>query len=397
MVIYRGSGVLNFAHGAMGMVGAYVAWEVRTKHGQPFWLALLVGVLASALLGALTHLLVMRQLRRASPLARIVATLGVLILLQGLAVIRYGARVTFVDPELPTTLVHPFGKAVSIDRFILARHRRRPERRRCGRSTVHEVRPGDDGGRREPAGGGDDRPLARPHRRPQLVARLRARRARRRSSSSPIVTLQVSTMTNLVLAAMAAALVASFRSFPIAFAAGVAIGVGQTELRRSYVDDAGRVELAAVRRDHPRDDRPGPGAAGPRLLPAEAARRRHRAGQAVAGRGRRRARRRAHGGGADELAGRDGHDVRHRHRPAVDRRRHRLRRPALARPVRPGRLRGLGRRSPRRRLGLAVRAGARSSARSRRCRSGRCSPSRPCAPVASTWPSSRSASAPRSS
>ena len=61
MVIYRGSGVLNFAQGAMGMVGAYVAWEVRTKHGQPFWVALLVGVLTSALLGALTHILDKRQ------------------------------------------------------------------------------------------------------------------------------------------------------------------------------------------------------------------------------------------------------------------------------------------------------------------------------------------------
>ena len=35
MVIYRGSGVLNFAHGAIGMVGAYVEWEVKVKHGQP--------------------------------------------------------------------------------------------------------------------------------------------------------------------------------------------------------------------------------------------------------------------------------------------------------------------------------------------------------------------------
>ena len=48
-------------------------------------------------------------------------------------------------------------------------------------------------------------------------------------------------------------------------------------------------------------------------------------------------------------------------------------------------------------VGLAVRAGARSSARSPRCRSARCSPSRPCAPAASTWRSSRSASARRSS
>ena len=45
-------------------------------------------------------------------------------------------------------------------------------------------------------------------------------------------------MTNLVLAAMAAALVAGFRSFPIAFLAGVALGVGQAELVR-FAHDPG--------------------------------------------------------------------------------------------------------------------------------------------------------------
>ena len=83
MVIYRGSGVLNFAHGAIGMVGAYVEWEVKVKHGQPCVAGLgRPASLACAVIGALTHLLIMRQLRRASPLARIVATLGVLIVLQ---------------------------------------------------------------------------------------------------------------------------------------------------------------------------------------------------------------------------------------------------------------------------------------------------------------------------
>ena len=50
-------------------------------------------------------MLVMRPLRRASPLARIVATLGILILVQSAAVLRYGARVTTVTSELPRNLV----------------------------------------------------------------------------------------------------------------------------------------------------------------------------------------------------------------------------------------------------------------------------------------------------
>src|SRR5436309_12420266 len=119
MVIYRGSGVLNFAHGAIGMVGAYIEWEVKNEYDQPIWVAWAAGILACALIGALTHLLIMRRLRRASPLARIVATLGVLIVLQARAVLRYGSKITFVKSELPVTVLQPFGITISVARFIL--------------------------------------------------------------------------------------------------------------------------------------------------------------------------------------------------------------------------------------------------------------------------------------
>src|SRR4051812_14770096 len=119
MVIYRGSGVLNFAHGAIGMVGAYVEWEVKTQYDQNIVVAWIAGLVTCAVIGALTHLLIMRRLRRASPLARIVATLGVLIVLQAGAVLRYGSKITFVKSELPVTVLEPFGITISVDRFIL--------------------------------------------------------------------------------------------------------------------------------------------------------------------------------------------------------------------------------------------------------------------------------------
>lgn len=237
MVIYRGSGVLNFAHGAIGMVGAYVGWEVRTKADQPFAVALVTGTVVSALLGALTYLLVMRPLRRASPLARIVATLGVLIVLQAAAVLRYGARVTFVETELPADVVRPFGLAISVDRFILV-----------GIATVLTVAlwalyrysafglattaVAENQRAASSIGLSPDRLAAANWCLGSALAGLAA------ILIAPIVTLQVATMTNLVLAAMAAALVASFRSFPVAFAAGMAIGIGQTELTR-YVKTPG--------------------------------------------------------------------------------------------------------------------------------------------------------------
>ena len=254
MVIYRGSGVLNFAQGAMGMVGAYVAWEVRTKHGQPFWLALLVGVLASALLGALTHILVMRQLRRASPLARIVATLGVLILLQGIAVIRYGARVTFVESGAPDDARAPVRQG-GVDRPLHpARHRRRPQRRAVGAVQVHEVRPVDDGGRREPAGGIHDRALARPHRRPQLVARRRAGRVR----GDPGLTDRDAAGLDDDQPRAGGHGRRARRQLPV-----VPDRVRRRRVDRGRPDAAGEVrrpagpvELPAVRRDHPGDDLP---------------------------------------------------------------------------------------------------------------------------------------------
>ncbi|MGF1595765.1 MAG: ATP-binding cassette domain-containing protein [Acidimicrobiales bacterium] len=231
MVIYRGSGVLSFAHGAIGMVGAYLHWEVKVEHGQPAWLAWLVGLGGCALIGALAHLLVMRQLRRAAPLARIVATLGLLVVLQSAAVLRYGARGEAVKSELPRTLIHPFGSAVSIDRFILfgiavvmsaalwAFYRYT----RFGLATTAVAE--------------NQRAAASLGLSPDRVATVNwalgsALAGMAAILIAPIVQLQVATMTNLVLAAMAAALVAGFRSFPIALVAGTLIGIGQSELTR---------------------------------------------------------------------------------------------------------------------------------------------------------------------
>ena len=55
---------------------------------------------------------------------------------------------------------------------------------------------------------------------------------------APIVTLQASVLTNLILAATAAALLASFRSFSIALVGGLAVGIAETEIQL-YVQQPG--------------------------------------------------------------------------------------------------------------------------------------------------------------
>ena len=92
VTVYRGSGVLNFSHCAVGMAGAYgfYAFYGGGLARWPVVPAIIAGIVFSILLNLIIYLLIMRRLVRATQLARVVATIGVLIILQGLAAIHYG-------------------------------------------------------------------------------------------------------------------------------------------------------------------------------------------------------------------------------------------------------------------------------------------------------------------
>jgi ABC-type branched-subunit amino acid transport system ATPase component/ABC-type branched-subunit amino acid transport system permease subunit len=238
IAIYRGSGVLNFALGAIGMASAYLWWELTTNQEWGFLPALVVGVLFAAGIGALVHLLIMRPLRQAAPLVRVIATLGVLITLQAIAILRYESTPKFVPSELPTDTVNISGDIViSVDRLILLGIAAvttlalwalyRYTRFGLATSAVAE----------------NERAASALGWSPDRIATLNWALGCGLAGLAailivPIVTLQPAVLTNLVLAATAAALVAGFRSFPIAFAAGLAIGIAQTEVTR-YVNQPG--------------------------------------------------------------------------------------------------------------------------------------------------------------
>jgi sulfate-transporting ATPase len=89
VVIHRGSGVVNFANAAIGFVGAYVEYELH-EAGVPTAISVAVGVAAAGLLGLVAHWGVMRRLWSAAQLTRVIATLGMLNLISGLAVVKLG-------------------------------------------------------------------------------------------------------------------------------------------------------------------------------------------------------------------------------------------------------------------------------------------------------------------
>jgi branched-chain amino acid transport system permease protein len=78
VLIYKCSGVVNFAQGAYAMVGAYVSY-VLLSAGLPAVLAVIGSMAVLAILGSLTERLVLRPMLKAPLVAVMMVTLGLLI------------------------------------------------------------------------------------------------------------------------------------------------------------------------------------------------------------------------------------------------------------------------------------------------------------------------------
>jgi len=81
--------VVNFAHGELFMLGAYVGVIVLAATGD-FWIALVAATLIIALLGAVIYLITLRPLLGRDPLTTILATFGVSLVLQNYALWQFG-------------------------------------------------------------------------------------------------------------------------------------------------------------------------------------------------------------------------------------------------------------------------------------------------------------------
>lgn len=78
VLVYRGSGSLNFAQGEIGTFGLYVAWFVVTDQGLPWVVGAIAAIAVAAGIGAGFEMLVVRPMVEASRLSVAVATIGLL-------------------------------------------------------------------------------------------------------------------------------------------------------------------------------------------------------------------------------------------------------------------------------------------------------------------------------
>ncbi|MXP24169.1 ABC transporter [Gordonia sp. HNM0687] len=137
---YRGSGVVNFSQGAIAMYVAYVWYQLKTtgiymlpvpglpsgiqvgdSTGANTAVSLILSLFTAAALGLILHFLILRPLRTAPMLARVVATIGYMLLLQAVVGYRFGTTTVSVPKLLPDTgTVEVLGAQIGIDQFVLA-------------------------------------------------------------------------------------------------------------------------------------------------------------------------------------------------------------------------------------------------------------------------------------
>jgi len=244
VTVYRGSGIVNFAQGAFVMFAGYLDYELTTAAGLNFWPATILTVAATALLGALVQLVVLRPMRNSSPLTRVVATLGVLITLQSAAALHYGYQSISVASYLPTRSVDILpGVPIGLNDVIIfviglvvtvalwAVYRFSP----FGRLTSAVAE--------------NQRATASLGRSPDTIAVTNWMIGAGLAGLAgvliaPITFLDPNGLALLVVPAMAAALVGGFASFPLAFAGALLIGIGES-LTTRYVSNPGWSDSAA--------------------------------------------------------------------------------------------------------------------------------------------------------
>ncbi|HEY6800245.1 MAG TPA: ABC transporter permease, partial [Agromyces sp.] len=238
VLVYRGSGVLNFAQGAFVMVGAYVYYELIDRRDVPPVLGVLIAPFVGAVVGAATYRFVLRPMRYSSPLSRVIATLAVLIVIQAVAVLRYGVDTLGVKSWLPTRTVEVIsGAPVGLDRLIILGI---GVALTLALTAVYRY---TAFGRITTAVAENERTAASLGHSPDRIATANwalgaALAALVGALLAPITFLQPTNLVMLVVPGLAAALIGRFQSFGLAFAGAAAIGVSESLMAR-YVATPG--------------------------------------------------------------------------------------------------------------------------------------------------------------
>lgn len=114
VVIYRSTGILNFAQGELAMFASFIVWTFWNA-GLPMWLAVLCGMAGGFLVGALIHEVAVRPVGdpHQKPLAVVIVTIGLFLGINGAAQLIWGTVDRSLEPLFGSGQVTIGGVAIA--------------------------------------------------------------------------------------------------------------------------------------------------------------------------------------------------------------------------------------------------------------------------------------------
>src|SRR5947207_11556628 len=243
VLTFKTSGIVNFGHGAVAALAAYVMAGLREKHGVPWPIAALIVLVLVGWVGGWLVELMARVLATKSQGARVAATAGLMVGLQGALLAIFGSGQAPMESFLPSRLVRIWGVNVRVEQLVIVGFAAASTialswwlaRARSGAATAGAV--------------DDPDLLALAGINPATVRRCAWMIGSSFAAASgmllgPIAGLNASVLTFIIFYAFGAATVGAFRSLPLTYAGGLAIGVGASLLDKVLGDTTNRSILA---------------------------------------------------------------------------------------------------------------------------------------------------------
>ena len=120
VLIYKATGVINFAQGEFLLIGAYTLYSAFVLFRLPMVLAVVVGVVFAIALGVVIERLVLRPLVGENAISVIMVTIGLAALLRAIVQLIFGTRPVSQPPLLPRARIEMFaGASVPLNRLLV--------------------------------------------------------------------------------------------------------------------------------------------------------------------------------------------------------------------------------------------------------------------------------------
>jgi len=118
VLIFRTTGILNFAQGEIALFSTYIVWKLTTT-GMWVWLAILITIVISFVIGALIERIIIRPVEQSAPLVIVIVTIGMFLAINSLTQLQFGSGQHALPSFYPQHTWRPGGVLISSNTLAL--------------------------------------------------------------------------------------------------------------------------------------------------------------------------------------------------------------------------------------------------------------------------------------